>query len=168
MKVTRLCPTLCDPMDCPWNSPGQNTGVGSHSLHQGIFPTHGIEPRSPTLQADSLPAEPPGKPYVTYDYLYSRQRIEKRLWLCKKSPEPKSRASLEVKVRGLWCDGICLSVLVLPPWNAGTATVLHLILTAHPHFCYEKWVFIKLSTLLLILILESCFWKMLVKSESLV
>ena len=23
----------------PWNSPGQNTGVGSHSLLQGIFPT---------------------------------------------------------------------------------------------------------------------------------
>ena len=23
-------------MDCPWNSPGQNTGVGSHSLLQGI------------------------------------------------------------------------------------------------------------------------------------
>ena len=23
----------------PWNSPGQNTGVGSHSLLQRIFPT---------------------------------------------------------------------------------------------------------------------------------
>ena len=31
-------------MDCmysPWNSPDQNTGVGSHSLLQGIFPTRG-------------------------------------------------------------------------------------------------------------------------------
>ena len=26
----------------PWNSPGQNTGVGSHSLLQGIFPTQGL------------------------------------------------------------------------------------------------------------------------------
>ena len=42
----------------PWNSPGQNTGVGSPSLLQGIFPNPGIEPRSPELQADSLPAEP--------------------------------------------------------------------------------------------------------------
>ena len=25
----------------PWNSPGQNTGVSSLSLLQGIFPTHG-------------------------------------------------------------------------------------------------------------------------------
>ena len=28
----------------PWNSPGQNTGVGSLSLLQGIFPTHGSNP----------------------------------------------------------------------------------------------------------------------------
>ena len=40
-----------------WNSPGQNTGVGSHSLLQRIF-----QPRSPALQVDSLPAEPQGKP----------------------------------------------------------------------------------------------------------
>ena len=26
-------------LHCPWNSPGQNTGVGSLSLLQGIFPT---------------------------------------------------------------------------------------------------------------------------------
>ena len=26
---------------CPWNSPGKNTGVGSHSLFPGIFPTQG-------------------------------------------------------------------------------------------------------------------------------
>ena len=28
----------------PWNSPGQNTGVGSYSLLQGIFPTQGLYP----------------------------------------------------------------------------------------------------------------------------
>ncbi|CAI9180083.1 unnamed protein product [Rangifer tarandus platyrhynchus] len=28
---------------------------------QGIFPTPGIQPRSPALQVDSLPADPPGK-----------------------------------------------------------------------------------------------------------
>ena len=26
---------------CPWNSPGKNTGVGSHALLQGILPTQG-------------------------------------------------------------------------------------------------------------------------------
>ena len=29
---------------CPWNSPGQNTGVGSYSLLQGIIPTQGLNP----------------------------------------------------------------------------------------------------------------------------
>ena len=42
--VTQLCQTLCDPLDC--SPPGsfihgilqtRNTGVGSHSLFQGIF-----------------------------------------------------------------------------------------------------------------------------------
>ena len=41
---------------CPWDSPGNNTGVGSHFLLQGSsWP--GIEPRSPVLQADSLLSE---------------------------------------------------------------------------------------------------------------
>ena len=44
--VAQSCLTLCHPMDCsppgsygPWDSPGKNTGVGSHSLLQGIFLT---------------------------------------------------------------------------------------------------------------------------------
>ena len=31
----------------PWNSPGQNTGVGSLSLFQEIFPTQGLNPGLP-------------------------------------------------------------------------------------------------------------------------
>ena len=31
----------------PWRSPGQNTGVGSLSLLQGIFPTQGLNPGLP-------------------------------------------------------------------------------------------------------------------------
>ena len=33
--------------DSPWNSPGQNTGVGSLSLVQGMFPTLGSDPGLP-------------------------------------------------------------------------------------------------------------------------
>ena len=36
--------------------------MGCHSLLQGIFPTRGIEPRSPALKVDSLMSEWPGKP----------------------------------------------------------------------------------------------------------
>ena len=60
---------LCNPMDYSLpsssvhgNSPGNNTGVGCLALLQRNLPNLGIEPRSPTVQADSLPAEPPGNP----------------------------------------------------------------------------------------------------------
>jgi len=42
--VAQSCPTVCDPWTvavrhlCLWDFPGKNTGVGSHSLLQGIFP----------------------------------------------------------------------------------------------------------------------------------
>ena len=49
----------------PWSSPGQNTGAGSLSLLQGIFPTQGSNPGILTLQVDSLPAEPQAKPKST-------------------------------------------------------------------------------------------------------
>ena len=35
-----------------------------HFLLQGFLPNPGIEPGSPVLQADSLPAEPPGRPFL--------------------------------------------------------------------------------------------------------
>ena len=66
IEVAQSCLTLCDPMDytySPWNSPGQNTGVGNLS-NPGDLPNPGIKPRSPTLRADSLPAEPQGKPML--------------------------------------------------------------------------------------------------------
>ena len=52
--IPQSCPTLCDPMDCSLpgssvhgDSPGQNTGVGSRFLLQGIFPTQGSDPGLP-------------------------------------------------------------------------------------------------------------------------
>ena len=53
VKVIQSCPTLWPHgLYSPWNSPGPNTGVGSLSLLQGIFPNSRIKPRSPALQAD--------------------------------------------------------------------------------------------------------------------
>ena len=55
MKVAQSCPTLCNPMGyiySPWNSPGQNTGVGSPIPSPRDLPNSGIEPGSPALQAD--------------------------------------------------------------------------------------------------------------------
>ena len=45
---SQSCPTLWPHrLHSPWNSPGQNTGVGSLSLLQGIFPTQGWNPGLP-------------------------------------------------------------------------------------------------------------------------
>ena len=44
---------------CPWNSPGKNTGVGSHFLLPRIFVTQGSNLGLPHWQADSSPSEPP-------------------------------------------------------------------------------------------------------------
>ena len=63
---------LCDPMDCsppgssvpfPWNSPGKNTAVSSHSLLQEIFLTQRSHPGLPHCRwMDSLSSTAPGKP----------------------------------------------------------------------------------------------------------
>ena len=52
--VAQSCLTLCDSMKCslpgssvPGDHPGKNTGVGSHALLQGIFPTQGLNPSLP-------------------------------------------------------------------------------------------------------------------------
>ena len=48
VKVTQSCPTLQPSgLYTPWDSPGQKTGVDSHSLLQGIFPAQGLNPGLP-------------------------------------------------------------------------------------------------------------------------
>ena len=47
---------------CPWKSPGKHTGVGGHSLLQGIFLTQEWNPGLLHWQADSLPLCHLGRP----------------------------------------------------------------------------------------------------------
>ena len=70
--VAQSCLTLCNPMECSppgssvhGDSPSKNTWSGLPCLPSGDLPNAGVEPRSPILQADSLPSEPPGKPKNT-------------------------------------------------------------------------------------------------------
>ena len=70
VTVTQTCLTLCNPM-----------GYTVHGILQARvlewvalpfsrdLPNPGIEPKSPTLQADSLPSEPPGKPLYVFPLL---------------------------------------------------------------------------------------------------
>ena len=47
---------------CPWDSPGMNYWSGLLCPPPEDLPNPGTEPRSPALQADSLPYELQGKP----------------------------------------------------------------------------------------------------------
>ena len=71
VKVAQPCPTLCNPMDC--SPPGSSIhGILKARILEWIavlfsqdLPNPGIELRSPALQADSLPSEPPRMPENT-------------------------------------------------------------------------------------------------------
>ena len=59
VKVTQLCQTRCDPMDYTVHGILQVRILEWVAFPSpGDLPNPGIEPRSPTLQEDSLPAEP--------------------------------------------------------------------------------------------------------------
>ena len=102
----------------PWKSPGQNTGVVAFPFFRGSS-NPGIEPRAPTLQADSLPAEPPRKPLVREVRWYILrwkgplwQQKRKTDWKGKRSTEPTQEPLEMMQVRaggspGENCNGGC-------------------------------------------------------------
>ena len=68
MKVAQSCPTLCNPMHSTVHGILQARileWVAFPFSRGSSLPNPGIKPRSPALQADSLPAEPQGKPKNT-------------------------------------------------------------------------------------------------------
>ena len=75
-EVTRSCPTPCDPMD--YRLPGSSVhGIFQARILEWVaisFSRESSQPRdriwSPTLQADSLPSEPPGKPNCSISMEY--------------------------------------------------------------------------------------------------
>ena len=65
VKVSQSCPTLCDTMYYTAHGILQARMHGYPFPSPEDLPNPGIEPRSPTLQVDSLAAEPTGKPKNT-------------------------------------------------------------------------------------------------------
>ena len=67
-EVAQSCPTLCDPWTVAHQAPlsmgfsRQEYWSGLPFPSPGDLPNPGIEPRSPTSQADALTSAPPGKP----------------------------------------------------------------------------------------------------------
>ena len=72
--VSCLIVSICDPMEpasllSPWNSAGENTGVGCHSLFQGIFLTQGSSLGLLRWQTGSLPLSPHQKGFPLSPFL---------------------------------------------------------------------------------------------------
>ena len=65
----------------PWNSPGQNTGVGSLSLLQGIFPTQGLNPGLPHCRWILYQLSHKGSPLTCRSYIYEHTLISIHLYL---------------------------------------------------------------------------------------
>ena len=63
VKVAQLCLTFCNPS---WNSPDQNTGVGSLSLLQRIFSTQGSNPDFPHCRRLLYQISHEGSPVTWY------------------------------------------------------------------------------------------------------
>ena len=61
----------------------------------GALKRHGIEPRSPTLRADSLPAEPQGKPKNTGVGAYP---------FSSRAPQPRNRTGVSCIAGGFFIN----------------------------------------------------------------
>ena len=59
-KLLQLCPTTCDPWTVAHQAPLSMEFSRQEYWSELPCPSLGVKPRSPTLQADSLPTEPPG------------------------------------------------------------------------------------------------------------
>ena len=74
----------------PWNSPGQNIGVGSFSLLQEIFPTQGLNPGLPHCRQVLYQLSHKGSPrilewvaYPLLQWIFPTQESNQGLLHCK-------------------------------------------------------------------------------------
>ena len=100
----------------PWNSPGQNTGVGSLSLFQGIFPTQGLNPGLPNCRR-----------------ILNHLSHQRNPWVC-------------VCVYKIWDDHVILilyyvNIMYHIDWFAYTEESLHPRDKAHFVMIYDHFIF---------------------------
>ena len=81
VKVAQSCRTLRPHgLYSPWNSPDQNTGVGSLSLLQGIFPTQGSNPGVPHCRRILYQLSHKGSPRILEWIAYPFSRGSSQPW----------------------------------------------------------------------------------------
>ena len=108
-----------------WNSPGQNTNVGSRSLLQGIFPTQGLKPGLPHCRRILYPLSHKRSPRILEWIAYPFSRA---------SSQPRNRT-------GISCRWIFLIAQLVknPPAKGGDSnTCFHQLLRVSKCGC--RWM----------------------------
>ena len=91
----------------PWNSPGQNTGVGSHSLVKEIFPAQGLNPGLPHCRRILLSAEPQESPRILEWVAYP---------FSSRSSWPRNQTGVSCIAGGLftnWAMLVCMPLTIM-------------------------------------------------------
>ena len=154
VKITQWCPTLLPHgpfmtegparLLCRWNSPGKNTGVGSHSLLQGIFPTQGSNLSllhcKQILYHLSHQGSPIGKKWIYTErntlFLNSFCDETLRTW-APLSPETKC----VISVKRPWVQATWFQQHVLNPTTSFTLLLPHLFTSFFwKHFVHKSFV----------------------------
>ena len=88
----------------PGNSPGPNTGVGSLSLLQGIFPSQGSNPGLPHCRQILYQLSHKGSPSILewVAYPFSRRSSQPRNWTGVSSLQADSFLTIFLTVRNCW------------------------------------------------------------------
>ena len=140
-----LCPAS---LLCPWNYVGKNTGVGSHSLLQGIgVLLTEFKPRFSALQADSLPSEPLEKPpALMHGLLWIENKFYETSETC--HPHKVSKGSL-----------ICIMMINLLQGNENLLHTGHLTAKKERQCLIKLWIFDATYTFWESYSLLWCNWK---------
>ena len=115
----------------PWNSPGQNTGVGRLSLLQGYFPTQGLNPG--LLHCRQIPYQ--------LKHKESPRILE---WVA----YPFSRGSFQLRN---WTRVFCIAGRLFTSWATREA---HTWVQMKTKSCWEHWVCCYHQLLILSLLLK--------------
>ena len=89
VKWSQSCSTVSDSLQfhrlySPWNSPGQNTGAGSLSRVQGIFPTQGLNPGLPQCRWILYQLSHKGSPRRTRQIHKTNSQKQDNTWVSTK------------------------------------------------------------------------------------
>ena len=139
------------PWTGPWNSPGQNTGVGSLSLLWGIFPTQGSNPGLPHYRWRQYQLQ------IKYFWMISESVLHIRCpkyWSLNFSISPSNEYSGLISFRMDWLDLLAVqgTLKSLLQYYSSKASIFRhsaffIVQLSHPYMTIDKAIALTIWTL---------------------